>query len=118
MTHAWVILTNVHGRDIPAPSASQLATALSDVYGPAPAGDAVSAAVLRFGYDDGLMYEIEVSQGGEITFGEWSDRDCEISLASPKRMASQSQENALQLWTWLAQRQVAKIRSQPWQSSD
>ena len=114
MTQAWVVLTKVDGRDVPAPSEAQLVAALAEVYvNPAP-----GAAVLRFGYDDGLMYEVEVSGGGHVKFEEWSDRDCEIALASPKRMAALSQPDALQLWMWLAQRQVAKIRGQPWQSSD
>jgi hypothetical protein len=74
--------------------------------------------VLRFGYDDGLMYELEVSRGGNVKFEEWSDRDREIALDSPKTMSALTLDQALQLWTWLAQRQVAKIRSQPWISTD
>jgi hypothetical protein len=116
MTQAWVVLTKVDGRDVAAPSEPQLAAALADVYQGkvASSDDDAGSAVLRFGYDDGLMYEMEVSRGGEVRFEEWSDRDCEIALASPRRMSALSQNEALQLWTWLAQRQVAKIRSQPW----
>ena len=110
MTQAWVVLTKADGCDISAPSESQLATALAEVY--KVDGSGADAAVLRFGYDDGLMYEIEVGSGGAVKFEEWSDRDCEIALASPKTMDAMSQSDALQLWTWLAQRQVAKIRSQ------
>ena len=91
--------------------------ALAEVYrGGAVAPDGSPATVvLRFGYDDGLMYQVEVASGGEVTFEEWSDRDCEIALASPRHMSALPQGEALQLWQWLAQRQVAKIRSQPWQ---
>ncbi|MET3131542.1 hypothetical protein AAKU55_001804 [Oxalobacteraceae bacterium GrIS 1.11] len=113
MTQAWVILTGADGREIAAPSEAQLAATLADVY----QGSRSGTAVLRFGYDDGLMYEMEVRGGGDVTFEEWSDRDCELALANPKRMAALSQQDALQLWQWLAQRQVAKIRQQPWQSS-
>jgi len=114
MAQAWVVLTNAHGRDIVAPSESQLAAALAEVYCAAPGAE---AAVLRFGYDDGLMYEMEVKRGGEVRFEEWSDRDCELALASPKQMSALSQREALQLWLWLAQRQVAKIRGQPWRAA-
>ncbi|WP_295999040.1 hypothetical protein [Rugamonas sp.] len=120
MTQAWVVLTRPDGRDVAAPTAAQLAATLADIYGgqaTAPDGGPGSA-VLRFGYDDGLMYEVEVASGGEIRFEEWSDRDCEIALASPRKMSALAQADALQLWTWLAQRQVAKIRSLPWQSRD
>lgn len=116
MTQAWVVLTRADGRDVAAPSAGQLAAALAEVYRATADADEATA-VLRFGYDDGLMYEMEVRSGGEVRFEEWSDRDCELALASPKRMAALSQDEALQLWTWLAQRQVAKIRNQPWEAA-
>ncbi|MES2263306.1 MAG: hypothetical protein V4724_32695 [Pseudomonadota bacterium] len=120
MTHAWVVLTGPDGRDVAAPTEEQLAATLADVYrGAVQAPDGgPGSAVLRFGYDDGLMYEVEVGSGGAIRFEEWSDRDCEISLASPRKMAAAPEADALQLWKWLAQRQVAKIRSQPWLSDE
>lgn len=116
MTQAWVVLTRPDGRDVAGPTESQLAATLAELYsGAAPGPDGgPGSAVLRFGYDDGLMYEVEVDSGGGICFAEWSDRDCELALASPRRMAGAPQADALQLWKWLAQRQVAKIRSQSW----
>jgi hypothetical protein len=120
MTQAWVVLTGSDGRDIASPSASQLAAALAELYqgaGRAPDHEP-EPAVLRFGYDDGLMYELEVGHGGNVKFEEWSDSDREIALASPKTMSALTVDQASQLWTWLAQRQVAKIRSQPWISTD
>jgi hypothetical protein len=116
MTQAWLILTGPDGRDVASPSEAQLAAALADVYaGRAHAADgSPGAAVLKFGYDDGLMYQLEVGAGGAVRYEEWSDRDCEIALAEPRRMLA-GQDEALQLWKWLAQRQVARIRQQDWQ---
>jgi hypothetical protein len=116
MTHAWVELTGPDGHNVQAPTEAQLAAALSEIYEGAGAGadGAMPTAVLRFGYDDGLMYQLEVGHGGAIRFEEWSDRDCEIALASP-RLMSAGKEDALQLWKWMTQRQVAKIRDQDWQ---
>jgi hypothetical protein len=119
MTQAWVVLTRPDGRDVPAPSEAQLVAALAEVYGGkahAPDGSPGSA-ILKFGYDDGLMYQVEVGQGGAVRYEEWSDRDCEIALATPRHMSC-GQDDALQLWKWLAQRQVAKIRNQNWASGD
>lgn len=118
MTQAWVVLTGPDGRNVSAPTEAQLAAALAEVYrGAGRAGDAGPAsAVLRFGYDDGLMYELEVASGGRVQFEEWSDRDCEIALASPRRMTALAEADALQLWKLLARRQVARIREQPWLS--
>ncbi|GJJ03713.1 hypothetical protein RugamoR64_42510 [Duganella rhizosphaerae] len=116
MAQAWVVLTRPDGRDVAAPSEAQMAAVLAEVYsGKSAAPDGgPGSAVLRFGYDDGLMYEVEVSTGGGVRFAEWSDRDCEIALAGPRVMTALAQADALQLWRLLAQRQVAKIRSQPW----
>lgn len=116
MTQAWLILTGPDGRDIAAPTEAQLTAALAEVYDGrtrAPDGSPGSA-VLKFGYDDGLMYLLEVGMGGAVRYEEWSDRDCEIALADPRRMSA-DREDALQLWKWLAQRQVARIREQDWQ---
>lgn len=119
MTQAWVVLSRPDRRDIPAPTEAQLVAALADVYDGKVSGPdgAPGSATLKFGYDDGLMYQVEVGQGGAVRYEEWSDRDCEIALASPRHMSC-SRDDALQLWKWLAQRQVAKIRSQNWQSDD
>jgi hypothetical protein len=97
MTQAWVVLTRPDGRDVTAPSEAQMAAALAEVY----SGKVVSpdggpgSAVLRFGYDDGLMYELEVSSGGAVRFAEWSDRDCEIALASPRLMNALAQADGV-----------------------
>jgi hypothetical protein len=117
MTHAWVVLTGRDGRDVRGPTEAQLAAVLAEMYGDdvadGPDGAAPSA-VLRFGYDDGLMYEMEVGRDGRVRFDEWSDSDCEMALADPRRMSC-CEGDALQLWKWLAQRQVARIREQDWQ---
>lgn len=115
MAHAWLVLTNPDGRDTAAPSDDQLAATLAQLYAACnarPEGEAASAT-LRFGYSDGLMYVAEVSGGGEICFEEWADRDCEMALAAPRRMHA-TLDQALQLWRWLALRQVARIRELGW----
>ncbi len=118
MTQAWVVLTSLDGRDIAAPTDKQLAATLAEIYArPKKKGGPLelASAALRFGYDDGLMYVAEVSSNGEISFEEWSDRDCELALARPRRMTA-NQTEALQLWHLLARRQVSKIRELAWHS--
>jgi len=118
MTQAWVTLTGVDGRDIAAPTEAQMAAVLADLYGRrkkgAPDAEPASAA-LRFGYDDGLMYVAEVTSAGELSFEEWSDRDCEIALAAPRHMRV-TQAQARDVWAMMARRQVSKIRELPWQN--
>jgi hypothetical protein len=112
MAQAWVVLTGADGRDTSAPTDEQLAAALAALYRPG-GGGREGSATLRFGYDDGLMYVAEVSSAGDVSFEEWSDRDCEMALAPPRRMQA-SPEQALQLWRWLAHRQVSRIRELAW----
>ena len=116
MTQAWLVLTLADGRDVSAPSEAQIVAALADVYSDKAVGPdgGAGSAVLRFGYDDGLMYEMEVSGGGAVRFAEWSDRDCQLALADPRTMTALAPADALQLWRLMAHRQVAKIRNQPW----
>ncbi len=114
MTQAWCTLTKADGRAITAPTGQQLAAALAEVYGHARDDDGEPAsAALRFGYDDGLMYVAEVSSEGELSFEEWSDRDCELALAPPRTMRA-SKKQALEVWEMMCRRQVSKIRDLPW----
>src|SRR5688500_12642396 len=109
MTQAWLTLTDVDGNDIATPSEKQLAAALTELYAQAKKGlTEPGTAALRFGYDDGLMYVAEVSSTGDMRFEEWSDSDCELALAPPRRMSC-TKAQALQLWMLMARRQVSKI---------
>jgi hypothetical protein len=120
MTQAWVTLTSVDGRDIPAPTQQQLAAVLAELFGKRKKGDPIpepASAALRFGYDDGLMYVAEVSNTGEIRFEEWSDSDCELALAAPRCMKA-GQAQAQELWNMMAKRQVSRIREMAWQSGN
>ncbi len=116
MTQAWITLTSVDGRDIAAPTEQQLKAVLSELYActkhPGKESEPASAA-LKFGYADGLMYVAEVSSTGELRFEEWSDRDCEMALAQPRRMRA-GQKLAALLWSLMASRQVSKIRELGW----
>ncbi len=118
MTHAWFRLTDLSGTDIDNPTAQQLAAALDAVYAITDAQSTLGSVVFKFGYDDGLMYELEIMSGGAVKFEEWSDQDYELELAEPRAMVNVDQEDARQLWDWLAQRQVSKIRKAPWVTLD
>lgn len=124
MKQAWFILTKRYGGDVRAPTEKQLTDALNEVYMDSGHPNAHAAdiengsAILRFGYDDGLMYVMEIMCDGTVTFEEWSDQDAEIELAPPKKMVAVPKAQALELWSWLAHRQVSKIRNQAWITID
>ncbi len=63
------------------------------------------------------MYVAEVSSSGDIRFEEWSDSDCELALAAPRRMKA-SQLQAQEVWAMMTRRQVSRIRELAWQSGN
>ena len=72
------------------------------------------AGSLRFGYDEGPMFVLEVSRLRDVTFEEWADQDYEQQLAPQRKMNLVSEEHALQLWGWLARGEIDQVRAQPW----
>ena len=121
MSKPWVILTRRYGEDIRAPTAAQLAQAIGELYDERLPGmterdyEEHGTAWLRCGYDDGPMFVLEVNRLREVTLEEWADQDYEQELAPLRRMREVSQEQALRLWSWLAQGEIDRVRSQPWE---
>jgi len=121
MTQPWVILARRYGDGIRNPSVAILAEAVAELYHEElpgmTQGDYAEhgAASLRYGYDDGPMYVIEVSRLGEVTLEEWADQDHEQELAPPRRLRKVPEHQALRLWSWLADGQIDRVRSQPWE---
>jgi hypothetical protein len=116
-----VILARRYGSDTRSPTVVQLAEAVAELYHETlpgmTEGDYAEhgAATLRYGYDDGPMYVLEVSRLREVTLEEWADQDYEQTLAPPRRMRDVSEDQALRLWSWLAQGQIDRVRSEPWE---
>jgi hypothetical protein len=121
MSQPWVILARRYGSDTRSPTVVQLAEAVAELYHETlpgmTEGDYAEhgAATLRYGYDDGPMYVLEVSRLREVTLEEWADQDYEQTLAPPRRMRDVSEDQALRLWSWLAQGQIDRVRSEPWE---
>ena len=121
MSQPWVILSRRYGGDTRSPTVAQLAEAIAELYHETlpsmTEGDYAEhgAASLRFGHDDGPMYVLEVSRFREITLEEWADQDYEQELVPPRRMHEVPKDQALRLWSWLAEGQIERVRSQPWE---
>jgi hypothetical protein len=116
----WVILTERYGSDSSAPTSADLARAIEEIYVESLPGMAEAhyeehgAAWIRYGYDDGPMYVLEVTRAGLVRFEEWADQDYEWPLSPTKEMTSVPKEAALQLWRWLANGDLEKVRGQDW----
>jgi hypothetical protein len=120
MSRPSVILTRRYGSDTRSPTAAHLAEAIAELYHETlpgmTEGDYAEhgAACLRYGYDDGPMYTLEISRLREAHFEEWADQDYEQELCPPRTMHDVSGEHALRIWSWLAEGQIDHLRSQAW----
>lgn len=120
MSEPWVILTRRYGSDTRSPTAAQLAEAVAELYHETlpgvTEGDYAEhgAASLRYGYDDGPMYVLEISRLREVRLEAWADQDFEQELGPPRTMHQVLEDHALRLWSWLAEGQIDRVRSQPW----
>jgi hypothetical protein len=120
VSEPWVILTPRYGSDIQNPTATQLAEAVAELYHETlpnmTEGDYAEhgAASLRYGYDDGPMYLLEVNRIRNVRFEEWADQGFEQEQAPPRIMKDVAEVQALRLWTLLVEGLFDQVRSQPW----
>ena len=124
MDEAWAILTRRYGGDVRNPTAEELAIAIEELYVEDLLGSTEAdyeehgAASLRYGFDDGPMYVLEVSRGGAVTLEEWADQDYQAALSPPRSIESVPPGRAMELWRWLAEGAIDKVRHQPWSVSE
>ena len=63
------------------------------------------------------MFVLEVNRLGEVSFEEWEDPDYEEELAPRRTMLAVPEELAFQLSLWLAQGDIERVRSEPWEAA-
>jgi dihydrofolate synthase/folylpolyglutamate synthase len=120
ISQPWTILTARYGGDTRNPTDTQLAEAIAELYHEAlpgmTEGDYAEhgAAFLRYGWDDGPMFVVAATRLREVTLEEWADQDFEQELAPARAMRDVSEDRMLQLWIWLAEGQIDRVRSQAW----
>lgn len=121
MSEPWVILTRRYGADTRSPTLAQLAEAIAELYHEMlpdmNLGDYAEhgTASLRYGYDEGPMYVLEVNRLHEVTLEEWADQDYEQRIAPRRIRREVPQKQAVRLWNWLAEGQIDRVRQQPWE---
>lgn len=117
----WTILNVRYGGSFSNPTDEQLAQAIEELYVEQLPDmteedyEEHGMAFLCIGYDEGPMYEMEITRGREVWFEEWPDQDeYEHPLVPPRMMEDVSQEHALQLWKLLSLGLIEEVRQQPW----
>lgn len=123
MSGPWVILSPRYGGDVRDPTADDLARAIRELYVEDLPGmmegdyEEHGAASLRYGFDEGPMYLLDVTRGGTVTFEEWADQDYDVPIAPPRVLTSVPSQAALKLWTLLAAGDIEQVRRHPWSIS-
>jgi hypothetical protein len=113
----WLILTSRYGGDTGDPSQDELASALREVYHENEPGwpeamyEEHPNAWLRYGFDEGPRFILDVYRGGRVAFGQWADQDFETELAPEQILRGVDEETAKRLWSLLAAGEIDEIRS-------
>jgi hypothetical protein len=116
----WIILTSRYGGDARNPATEQVAKAVREIFHE----DTPSMleadyaehpnAWIRYGFDEGPMYVIDIGRGGTIRFEQWADPDFEDELEAPLTMANATEQDALRLLTMLTKGQIDQIKAEKW----
>jgi hypothetical protein len=77
----WVILLRRYGTETRSPSTGDLAKAVSELFDESIPAMTESdyrehgAASLRYGFDAGPMFTVEITRSGSATLEQWADQD-------------------------------------------
>jgi hypothetical protein len=117
MSNPWCYLLFRYGEERGAPTSGEVAAAVKELYEePLPGmteGDyeEQGAASLRYGYDEGPMYMLEITRRGTARWEEWADQDYEIELCPMIEVKSLPREKAVLLWEQLAAGETDRVRA-------
>ncbi len=75
------------------------------------------SASLRYGFDDGPMYVLNVYRSKTVYFAQWSDQDYERELEPELERVNVSEGDALQLWELLAAGKIGEIKGSEWDAT-
>lgn len=117
MSKPWCYLLYRFGEETGAPTRDDIAKAVKELYeedlpGMTEGGyDEHGSASLRYGYDEGPMYLLEITRHGTARWEEWADQDYEKELCPMKEVKSLPREKALLLWELLAEGKTDLVRA-------
>lgn len=117
MSEPWVILTERYGADIRNPTSAQLSEAVAGLYHETTPDREHGSAWLRYGFDEGPMFVLDVSRNRSMRLEEWADQDCEQQLAPPRTLPNVSEQLAVQALEWLAKGDIDRLRTLPWSAT-
>jgi hypothetical protein len=121
-TADWAILTFRYGRDVRNPTPHDIAEAVAELSNEnipgMQEGDYAEHpnAWLRLGSDDGPVYVVDAYCNGQVILSKYADQD-DIDAASEVTLTNVPKEKLLAMWTWLAENDLARFRTE-WPECD
>ena len=73
------------------------------------------SAGLRYGFDEGPMYELDVYRDRGVIFSKYADQDDDDPLWE-YRMNDVSREKALGLWQHLIEGKLSELEAEGWEA--
>ena len=119
---AWVILSVRYGGDIRNPSPQELQQALGELFEENIPGMTEAdymehpSTWLRYGFDEGPMYVLDVYRDRSVIFAKYADQDDSDSLWE-YRMNDISREKALALWQHVIEGKLNDLEAEGWEVS-
>jgi hypothetical protein len=74
-------------------------------------------ASLRYGFDDGPMYLLNIYRSKTVYFSQWSDQDYERELEPELERINVSESEAFRLWDLLATGKIDEIKGSVWDAT-
>ena len=117
----WIILhLRFGGASVRQPTREQLEAALADLFDaqqlvaiPEGIRDEHPSSWLRYGFDDGPEYCIDIYEGAFAIFSKNADQDDAEPLWE-RRMDAVTRAKALELWMLLAAGEIEQLEAQAW----
>ena len=116
----WVYLTRRWGHEVSDPTAQEISSAVHEVFVEDDPqlldGDYAEhpSAWMRYGFDDGPMFVINIGRNRSARFEHWADQDYRVQIGATLELKLADEEDATQLWVLLARGDIDAIRNRPW----
>lgn len=117
MSNPWCYLLRRYGEEIGMPTRDEISVAVRELYEETLLGmteggyEEHGDGSLRYGYDEGPMYELQITRGGIARLTEWNDQEYETELCPMREVEALPQEKAVLLWELLASGEIEAVRS-------
>lgn len=117
MSNPWCYLLRRYGEEKGMPTRDEISAAVKELYEENLPGmterdyEGHGAGSLRYGYDEGPMYVLEITRHGTARLEEWADQDYETELCPMREVKALPREKAVLLWEHLAAGEIEAVRS-------